>query len=112
MMMRKNLWIAVFAVMSSLAFHSTAWAADGEAGYKKHCQSCHGAGGKASGPMASAMGIKDLDIPKWAGDDALPIIEKAIRDGVPKMPAMKGKMSDAEITAVAKYVQSLAKAAK
>ena len=50
----------------------------------------------------------DLIDKKWAAADSLPTITAAIKDGIPRMPAMGSKLSAAEIDAVAHYVQTIA----
>ena len=45
---------------------------------------------------------------KWAAPDAAAKIEAAVRDGVPRMPPMKDKLSAEEIAAVVRYTQELA----
>jgi cytochrome c6 len=73
--------------------------ADGAAIYKAKCQMCHGADGKGN----AVMGVKPLDLTKSDTD-----LTKAIGEGVkPKMPAYGGKLSDAEIEEVVKYLKTL-----
>jgi len=86
----------------------SAFAADSGADlYKAKCQGCHGADGTPSA-MATKMGAKSLK-------DAA-IVKKTDKDfidnttnGVNKMPAYKGKLTDDQIKTVATYMKSLAK---
>lgn len=67
--------------------------------FEKKCAVCHGKDGKPT-PMGQKMGAKDLTGLK---DEKL--IATTIENGKPpKMAAFKGKMTDAQIQGVAKYV--------
>ncbi len=74
------------------------------------CQSCHGANGKGNPGMVKGLGVaaEALDVTKAGtkgkADAALIGI---VTNGQGKMPAYKGKMSDADIAAVVKYMKSL-----
>jgi mono/diheme cytochrome c family protein len=69
------------------------------------CAECHGAAGKGGGPM------KTPDFTNPAVQAAVPeaAVIRVIHDGKPgtAMPAWNGKLSDAEINAVAGFVKSL-----
>jgi cytochrome c6 len=93
----KRLAVVVALVVSAAA----ARAEDGAALFAAKCKMCHGADGKGS-PVGLKMGAKDLTATKASVDQ----IEKVIENGQGKMTAFKGKLSDAEIDAVAKYVKS------
>ncbi len=75
-----------------------------------NCASCHGADGKG----IAAMKTPDFTDPSVQA--ALPdaSVTKTIREGKPgtAMPAWEGKLSEAEITAVAGFVKSLGQAKK
>ena len=67
---------------------------------------CHGADGSASSGMGKSMGLKALGSPevqKMSDADMTTLVT----NGKGKMPAYKGKLSDEEISAVVKYVQTL-----
>jgi mono/diheme cytochrome c family protein len=83
------------ALLAALALSGTAYAQDAAAVFKAKCAACHGADGKKKG---------DLTVLK--GDEAA--VAKNITDGIPdkKMPSYKGKLSDAEIQALAKYLKA------
>jgi len=79
--------------------------------FKKHCQRCHGPGGKGDGPDAD---------PDNQGDMDLTVARRAARnpDGVvfykawngrakPKMPAVKDDMSKEQLWQIVSYVQTL-----
>ena len=67
---------------------------------------CHGADGSASTGMGKSMGLKPLAAPEVQSmSDA--DLTALITNGKGKMPAYKGKLTDAQITDVAKYVQTM-----
>lgn len=101
-------WMAALIVVSLLALSGAAVAADSGADlYKTKCQSCHGADGTPSA-MAAKMGAKPLKDPEVAKKSAQDFID-ATTNGVRKMPAYKGKLTDDQIKAVATYMKGLAK---
>jgi len=74
--------------------------------FKAKCAMCHGPDGSASTPMGKNMGLKPLSSPevqKMSDAD----LTALITNGKGKMPAYKGKLSDADISAVVKYVRTL-----
>ncbi len=94
--MRKMLVAAVLAVLVAPAAR-----ADGAAAtFQAKCAACHGKDGKGQSDMAKKLGVKDLTATKLPVAD----IEKVIANGRGKMTPWKGKLSDAEISALAKYV--------
>jgi mono/diheme cytochrome c family protein len=75
--------------------------ADGPAAaFQAKCAPCHGKDGKGQTPMAQKLGVKDLTATKLPAAD----IEKVVTNGKGKMTPFKGKLSDAEISGLAKYV--------
>src|SRR5918912_1787227 len=87
--------------LATFAFVATAHAADGKALFAQKCASCHGQDGKGKTKMGEKLGVKDLTaLP--AGTDVKATIENG---KPPKMTPYKGKLSDAEIAAVAAYVK-------
>ncbi len=91
-----------------------ATAANGQAIYSANCATCHGPEGRGDGP--AAVGLEpppaNLTDGTWVtGDGSLPAIENIVANGSPgtAMIGWKGTLSDAEIQAVASYVQSLSR---
>ena len=78
---------------------TAASAQDAAALYQAKCKICHGADGKGT-PSGLKLGAKDLTAEKVSAADA----KKIISDGKGKMTGFKGKLSDAEIDAVAGFV--------
>jgi mono/diheme cytochrome c family protein len=79
--------------------------------FKKHCERCHGPGGKGDGPDADPDVQEDMD---------LTVARRAARnpDGVvfykmwngrakPKMPAVKDDLSKEQVWQIVSYVQTL-----
>jgi cytochrome c6 len=76
--------------------------------YKAKCQSCHGAQGTPNPGIAKAMGVKP------AGDPSVKSISESqmiadTTNGKGKMPAFKGKITDAQIKDSVEYFRSLGK---
>jgi mono/diheme cytochrome c family protein len=78
----------------------------GEEVYKAKCQSCHGARGMADTSIGLAFKIKpisDAAVRKYSHAE----MEECTRNGIGKMQAFKGKLSDEEIRASVAYFRSL-----
>lgn len=80
----------------------------GAAVYKAKCQSCHGAQGTPNPGIAKAMGVKAASDPAVKSQTLAEMIG-ITTNGKAKMPAFKGKLTDAEIKASVEYYRSLAK---
>ena len=80
----------------------------GEATYKAKCQSCHGAEGTPNPGIAKAMGVKPASDPTVKADTEAQMIT-ITTDGKGKMPAYKGKLTDAEIKDSVDYFRTFAK---
>ena len=73
--------------------------------YKTKCQGCHGADGKATviGKKLGAKDFQDADVAKMSEAELVTITA----DGKNKMPPYKGKLTDDQITALAKYIKEM-----
>lgn len=99
--------IALVGLALALAVPMIATAqAPGQDTFKAKCAMCHGADGSASTGMGKSMGLKPLSSPEVqkASDADLTTL---IANGKGKMPAFKGKLTDAQISDVVKYVRTL-----
>jgi mono/diheme cytochrome c family protein len=78
--------------------------------FAANCATCHGPEGKGGGPLKTP----DFTNPAVQTDLPEGTVIKTIREGKPgtAMPAWSGKLSDAEINAVAGFVKSLGQAKK
>jgi cytochrome c6 len=92
----KRILFAIAAV--SLA--GPALAADAAALYASKCAACHGKDG-AGTAVGKKMGAPDFATVKGSEAD----LAAAIANGKGKMSAYKGKLSDEEIQALAKFVK-------
>ncbi|MGA8528878.1 MAG: cytochrome c [Acidobacteriaceae bacterium] len=83
-------------------------AQSGESTFKAKCAMCHGADGQASSPMAKSMKIPSVKSP-----DFMKLTESEMvadtTNGKNKMPAYKGKLTDAQIKEVVAYMRTLEK---
>lgn len=84
------------------------FAQSGEATYKAKCAMCHGAQGIPNPGIAKNMGVKPVTDPSVKSMSEADMIA-VTTNGKGKMPAYKGKLSDAEIKASVDYFRSLAK---
>jgi len=73
--------------------------------YKSKCQGCHGADGKATtiGKKLGAKDFQDPDVAKLTETD----LAKVTEEGKNKMPAYKGKLTEDQIKALAKYIKEM-----
>ncbi len=102
MTMKLLVTIALFSLVIALALPPIA-AADAAADYKAKCAMCHGADGAGKAPMGS--NLTSADVQKMSDAD----LTAAITNGKGKMPAYKGKLTDAQISDLVKYIRTLKK---
>lgn len=105
-MNRKYVAIILSVVVILIAAPAAFAAPDGGALYKTKCASCHGADGGGMTAMGKAMKLRDLrapDVQKLSDAE----LTKVTADGKGKMPAYKGKLTDADISAVVAYMRTL-----
>ena len=98
--------IAISAL--TLLLSASAFAADGAAVYKAKCASCHGADGAGQTAIGKKMSLRDLgsaDVQKQTDAE----LYAWTADGKGKMPAYKGKLSEAEIKALVGFMRTLKK---
>ena len=97
-----------FTVLAFAMVFSTWSLADGGADFKAKCAMCHGPDGKGDTVMGKKFGLKDLgsaEVQKMSDAD----LTSTITNGKDKMPAYKGKLTDAQISDLVKYVRTLKK---
>jgi cytochrome c6 len=103
--MKHILTIALF-LLSSIAIASAEDA--GKNIFTSKCAICHGADASGKTAMGKALNIADLHsaaVQKMSDAD----LKNVITNGKNKMPAFKGKLTDAQIGDVITYIRSLAK---
>jgi mono/diheme cytochrome c family protein len=76
--------------------------------YKAKCQMCHGADGLGTTPAGKAMKAVPFNDPQIVAKSNADLIA-ATANGKNKMPAFKGKLSDADIKATIVYIRTLQK---
>jgi cytochrome c6 len=98
--------VALAAVI--LLAGAVGFAQSGEATYKAKCQSCHGAAGIPSPGIAKAMGVKPATDPAVKSSTEAKMIA-VTTNGAGKMPAFKGKLTDAQIKESVDYFRTFVK---
>ncbi|HUB00680.1 MAG TPA: cytochrome c [Terracidiphilus sp.] len=94
--------LLVLAAIASFA-GTMSFAQSGEAVYKAHCQSCHGATGTPNPGIAKLLGVKPA--PDYKGEPEAAMIA-AVKDGKGKMKPVHG-LTDAQIKDAVQYFRSL-----
>ena len=97
-------------VVLAVAFaFSTLSVAQGAADlYKTKCATCHGASGAGDTAMGKNLKVRDLssaDVQKQSDSE----LTNIIKNGKGKMPKYDGKLTDAQIADLVKYIRSLKK---
>lgn len=82
---------------------------DGKALYAAECAKCHGATGAADTPVGKAMKAASLHTPKLAAADGPAAVVNHVRTDS-KHAAVSKKLADADLQAIATFVQGLAAA--
>ncbi|MFT3915849.1 MAG: c-type cytochrome [Anaeromyxobacteraceae bacterium] len=93
-----------FALLAVLSV-GAARADDAKAVFEKKCAVCHGKDGHPT-PMGQKMGAKDLTSLADPKADVAPVVASITNGKPPKMQAFKGKLTDAEIADLAKYIRN------
>ena len=104
--MIRNVGAALVAVMltGSMGFAQSS----SEALYKAKCQMCHGEKGMADSAAGKSMKVKpvtDADVKKMTEAQMV----EAVENGMGKMQAYKGKLTDAQIKDVVGYFRTFVK---
>lgn len=95
-------------VLLATAIAAPVFAQSGESTFKSKCAMCHGADGLASGPMGKMMNIPSVKSPVFKKLTEAEMVA-ATTNGKAKMPAYKGKLTEAQIKEVVAYMRSLEK---
>lgn len=74
--------------------------------FDENCARCHGKDGRAKTFHGRMLGAQNLTDAKWRADTSTDQIIHAIKTGPKEMPAFDKKLSEAEIEALAAYVQT------
>lgn len=99
--------VALIGLAVALAVPTVAAAqAKGQDVFKAKCAMCHGPDGSGSTSMGKSLGLKPLggaDVQKMSDADMVALIN----NGKGKMPAYKGKLTDAQISDVVAFMRTL-----
>jgi mono/diheme cytochrome c family protein len=98
----------VVSMLLALAAAPALPAEDGTALFKSKCAMCHGPDGKGQTPVGRSMKARDLGSPEVQQQTDAELV-KIIVDGKGNMPPYKGKLTDAEISAVVAFIRALKK---
>jgi cytochrome c6 len=101
--MRTTIIIAILALLAMPLL-----AEDGAALFKAKCAMCHGPDGSGQTPVGKSLKVRNLasaDVQKQSDAELM----KTILDGKNKMPANKGKLSEAEVKALVAHIRTLKK---
>jgi cytochrome c6 len=103
-----RLRIAALAILTGLTTSLAGAQNTAPADYKAKCAMCHAADGTGNTPAGKSMKAVSFSDPsvKMLSDAQLEAITK---DGKGKMPAYKGKLTDAQIHDLIAYVRTLSK---
>jgi cytochrome c6 len=100
---------ARFCVISMLATGMISFAqGPGADTYKAKCQMCHAADGSGSTPAGKSTKVIPFNSPDIISKSDADLVA-ITKDGKGKMPAYKGKLSDAQITDVVAHIRTLQK---
>jgi mono/diheme cytochrome c family protein len=110
--MRVFVWAGttLLALVLGLSLLSTTAGAqsDGAALFKAKCAPCHGPDGKGQTPMGKAVKARDLGSEEVQKESDAQLTE-IVNNGKGKMPAYKGKLTDAQIKDLVAFVRTLKK---
>jgi mono/diheme cytochrome c family protein len=104
----KNKLLLSLAIFGALLFGVPAKADDAPALYTTKCAACHAADGSGDTAAGKAMMVPDLraaEVQKMSDADLI----DATTNGKGKMPAYKGKVTDAQIKQLVAYIRQLKK---
>jgi putative copper export protein/mono/diheme cytochrome c family protein/peroxiredoxin len=92
--------------------YSTEAVARGTAIFATNCAPCHGTRGQGDGPLAASLSVKPANLIEHALHHRPGDLFWWIAHGIPQtpMPAFSGRLDDAEIWNVVRYLQALADA--
>ncbi len=107
-MSKRNRWATAVAVAVLMAGVMAFAQAQGAATYKARCQMCHGMQGNPNPGIAKAMGVRSAKDPAVKSMSEAKMIEETT-NGKGKMPAFKGKLTEAQIKDAVTYFRTFSK---
>lgn len=97
----------MLALMAAVAMPAVAQSSGADI-YKAKCQMCHGASGMADTPAGKAMKVKPITDPEVKKQSEAEMLA-ATKNGMGKMKAFKGSLSDAQIKEAVGHFRSFLK---
>ena len=103
-----------FVIVLSCVVSLSAQSADQKTNWTNNCVQCHGPDGSANTSMGKALNAKDLTSAQiqssFTDTQAATAIKDGVtKDGMTKMIAFGGRLTDEEINALVAYVRTLKK---
>jgi mono/diheme cytochrome c family protein len=98
-------FLTAFAILTAVPVRAQG---DGAALYKAKCAACHAADGKGQTSMGKTLKVRDLsseEVQKQTDAELTAITES----GKGKMPAYKGKLTDAQIKDLVAFIRTFKK---
>ena len=108
----KNLLIKSGLLILALALVLPAFSVAADSGgdlFASKCAACHGKDGSGNTAMGKSLKLKDLGSAEVQKASDKELNETISKGKPPKMPAYAGKLSDAQITDLVKFIRSLKK---
>jgi cytochrome c6 len=107
-MLKRATHTAALVLVLFFASRTTLGQNSGADTFKAQCQVCHGVDGLGNTPVGKALGTRPYNAPdvRKLSDANLTVI---IKNGKNKMPAFGGKLTDAQIKDLVKYIHTLEK---
>jgi mono/diheme cytochrome c family protein len=102
-------WTVVLLAVAVLAVTASAQAQDAGALFTAKCSTCHAADGSGSTQMGKTLGAPDLRSDEVQKKADAQLIDSVTNGVGKKMPAYKGKLTDAQIKDLIGYIRGLAK---
>jgi len=99
---------AAAAILMAAFIAGPAFAAPGADTYKAKCAMCHGTDGLAATPMAKNMKVLSFKDPKMIKASDTQFFAST-KNGLNKMPAYNGKLTDQQIKDVIAFIRTLQK---
>ncbi len=100
-------WAVLLLAVLVLAVSTSAQ--DAGALFKAKCSTCHAADGSGNTQMGKTLGVPDLHSDEVQKKTDAQLIDAVTNGSGKKMPAYKGKLTDAQIKDLVGYIRGLAK---
>lgn len=102
-------WEVLLLCVLVLAVTASTKAQDAGALFKAKCSTCHAADGSGNSQMGKTLGVPDLHSDEVQKKTDAQLINVIANGTGKKMPAYKGKLTDAQIKDLVGYIRGLVK---